>query len=245
MLEICRALRDLRGRSREEQLLALVGIDGVYVPRFYDVSYHEDGTVAAVTPNREGVPPVVRKRIVPVLPKPFTRFLVPHVDTIHNRAPLEIMRGCTRGCRFCHAGMVTRPVRDRPLEEVVAAAEEIVRQTGFDELGLLSLSSSDYAHVGELVGPSAGPRRAQPGVSLPSLALTGERRPMDALQDNRRSGFTFAPRRPPRECATSSPSRDGRAASMARSLQSRLGDDQAVLHDRASQRDARRRAGHH
>lgn len=195
LLEICRALRDLRGRSREEQLRALAAIEGVYVPRFYDVRYHPDGTVAAVTPNREGVPPVVRKRIVPVLPKPFTRFLVPHVDTIHNRAPLEIMRGCTRGCRFCHAGMVTRPVRDRPLEEVVAAAEEIVRQTGFDELGLLSLSSSDYAHVQELVSAISerlGERNL--GVSLPSLRIESVSVDlMDALQDNRRSGFTFAP----------------------------------------------------
>jgi radical SAM family uncharacterized protein len=167
----------------------------VYVPRFYDVRYHPDGTVAAVRPNREGVPPGVRKRIVPVLPRPFTRFLVPHVDTIHNRAPLEIMRGCTRGCRFCHAGMVTRPVRDRPLEEIVAAAEEIVRQTGFDELGLLSLSSSDYAHVGALVGTISerlGARNL--GVSLPSLRIDSVSVGlMDALQDNRRSGFTFAP----------------------------------------------------
>src|SRR5512135_3535875 len=83
--------------------------------------------------------------------QPFTRFIVPNVVTVHNRAPIEIMRGCTRGCRFCHAGMVTRPVRERPVTEVVAAAEEIVRYTGFDELGLLSLSSSDYTHVQELV----------------------------------------------------------------------------------------------
>lgn len=195
ILEICQTLRDMRGCSRAEQLRALAAIEGVYVPRFYDVVYHPDGTVAAVTPNIPGVPAVVRKRIVPVLPKPFTRFLVPHVDTIHNRAPIEIMRGCTRGCRFCHAGMVTRPVRDRPVDEVLAAAEEIVRYTGFDELGLLSLSSSDYAYVHELVRAIAGRFGDRNlGVSLPSLRIESVSVDlMDALKDNRRSGFTFAP----------------------------------------------------
>jgi radical SAM family uncharacterized protein len=195
ILEICQTLRDMRGSSREEQLRALAHIEGVYVPRFYDVTYHADGTVAAVTPNVPDVPPVVRKRIVPILPKPFTRFLVPHVDTVHNRAPIEIMRGCTRGCRFCHAGMVTRPVRDRPVQEVLAAADEIVRYTGFDELGLLSLSSSDYAYVQELVraiGERFGDRNL--GISLPSLRIESVSIDlMDALKDNRRSGFTFAP----------------------------------------------------
>ena len=195
ILEICQTLRDMRGCPRAEQLRALAAIEGVYVPRFYDVVYHPDGTVAALTPNIPGVPAVVRKRIVPVLPKPFTRFLVPHVDTIHNRAPIEIMRGCTRGCRFCHAGMVTRPVRDRPVDEVLTAAEEIVRYTGFDELGLLSLSSSDYAYVHELVRAIAGRFGDRNlGVSLPSLRIESVSVDlMDALKDNRRSGFTFAP----------------------------------------------------
>lgn len=195
ILEICQTLRDMRGCPRAEQLRALAAIEGVYVPRFYDVVYHPDGTVAALTPNIPGVPAVVRKRIVPILPKPFTRFLVPHVDTIHNRAPIEIMRGCTRGCRFCHAGMVTRPVRDRPVDEVLTAAEEIVRYTGFDELGLLSLSSSDYAYVHELVRAIAGRFGDRNlGVSLPSLRIESVSVDlMDALKDNRRSGFTFAP----------------------------------------------------
>ena len=195
MLDICRTLRDMRGQPRDAQLRTLAGIDGVYVPRFYDVTYHDDGTVAGVAPNTPGVPKTVRKRIVPVLPKPFTRFLVPHVDTVHNRAPIEIMRGCTRGCRFCHAGMVTRPVRERPVEEVVAAAEEIVRNTGFEELGLLSLSSSDYTPVKDLVNAISRTFEGQNiSVGLPSLRIESVSVDlMDALQNTRRSGFTFAP----------------------------------------------------
>ena len=195
MMEICRTLQGMRGDSRAAQLRALAGIDGVYVPRFYDVTYHSDGTVAGVAPNTPGVPRIVRKRIVPVLSKPFTRFLVPHVDTVHNRAPIEIMRGCTRGCRFCHAGMVTRPVRERPVEEVVAAAQEIVRNTGFEELGLLSLSSSDYTPVKELVNAIRQTFEGQNiSVGLPSLRIESVSVDlMDALQNTRRSGFTFAP----------------------------------------------------
>lgn len=195
ILEICRTLQAMSGAGRETQLRALAGLEGVYVPRFYNVHYHPDGTVAETVPNMPDAPPFVRKRIVPILPPPFTRFLVPHVDTVHNRAPIEIMRGCTRGCRFCHAGIVTRPVRERPVEEVVAAAEAIVRSTGFEELGLLSLSSSDYTHVQQLVeaihAQFAGENVS---VSLPSLRIESVSVDlMDALGDARRGGFTFAP----------------------------------------------------
>ncbi len=195
ILDITRLLQACRGAPRMEQLRALAQIDGVYVPRFYEARYNADGTLAGVSPTVQGVPPFVRKRIVPVLPKPFTRFLVPNVDTVHNRAPIEIMRGCTRGCRFCHAGMVTRPVRERSVAEIVAAADEIVRNTGFEELGLLSLSSSDYTHVMDLVHAIAGHFAGQNlGVSLPSLRIESVSVDlMDALKDTRRSGFTFAP----------------------------------------------------
>jgi radical SAM family uncharacterized protein len=195
MLEITQTLQALAGATRAAQLRALAQLEGVYVPRFYDVDYHADGTIHQVTPNHPDAPPQVRKRIVPELPAPFTRFLVPHVNTVHNRAPIEIMRGCTRGCRFCHAGMVTRPVRERPVEDVLAAAEAIVRNTGFEELGLLSLSSSDYTPVQELV-EAIGERFAdrQLSVGLPSLRIESVSVDlMDALGDARRGGFTFAP----------------------------------------------------
>ena len=195
ILDIAHALMATRDLSRHEQLRALAKVQGIYVPRFYTVRYHRDGTIASVTPNVPEAPPKVLKRIVPILPEPFTRFLVPNVDTVHNRAPIEIMRGCTRGCRFCHAGMVTRPVRERSVEEVVAAVDQIVRNTGFEEIGLLSLSSSDYTQVKRLVR-EIGDRWGAQGLSigLPSLRIeTMSADLMDALRDTRRSGFTLAP----------------------------------------------------
>jgi radical SAM family uncharacterized protein len=195
IVEIARSLQAMRGQPRYEQLRAMARIQGVYVPRFYDVSYNEDGTVNTVTPNVPEAPKRVLKRIVPVLPKPFTKFLVPNIDTVHNRAPIEIMRGCTRGCRFCHAGMITRPVRERPVAEVMEAIGEIIANTGFEEISLLSLSSSDYIYVHELV-QAVHEKYHDSGLSLslPSLRIeTASADLMDKLGDTRRSGFTFAP----------------------------------------------------
>jgi radical SAM family uncharacterized protein len=195
LLEIIGTMRAAAHLDRETQLRHIAGITGCYVPRFYDVSYHADGTVAAITPNVPEAPPRVLKAIVPVLPPPVTDFIVPFVETVHNRAPIEIMRGCTRGCRFCHAGMVTRPVRERPVEEVLAAMEAIIDKTGYEEIALMSLSSSDYTHVLELT-QRIGQRFGGLGlnISLPSLRIeTVSTQLMDNLGDGRRTGFTLAP----------------------------------------------------
>lgn len=195
IVEVARTMQAMRGESRFDQLRAIARIQGMYVPRFYDVTYHDDGTVATVTPNVPEAPKRVLKRIVPVLPKPFTRFLVPNIDTVHNRAPIEIMRGCTRGCRFCHAGMITRPVRERPVPEVMDAIEEIISNTGFEEISLLSLSSSDYVYVHELAD-AVHEKYHDSGLSLslPSLRIESTSADLlDKLGDTRRSGFTFAP----------------------------------------------------
>jgi radical SAM family uncharacterized protein len=195
IVEVARALQAMHGKPRVEQLHAIARIQGMYIPRFYDVEYQLDGTIASISPNTPETPARVLKRIVTTLPRPFTKFLVPNIDTVHNRAPIEIMRGCTRGCRFCHAGMITRPVRERPVPEIMQAIEEIIAHTGFEEISLLSLSSSDYVYVHELVA-AVHERYHETGLSLsmPSLRIeTASADLLDKLGDTRRSGFTFAP----------------------------------------------------
>lgn len=195
ILKIIGTMRAAAHLDRETQLRYLAQIEGCYVPRFYDVAYHDDGTIKAITPNVPEAPAKVMKTIVPVLPPPVTDFIVPFIETVHNRAPIEIMRGCTRGCRFCHAGMVTRPVRERPVDEVLAAMEQILEKTGYEEIALLSLSSSDYTHVLELT-EKIGRRFGHLGlnISLPSLRTeTVSTQLMDNLGDSKRGGFTLAP----------------------------------------------------
>jgi radical SAM family uncharacterized protein len=183
------------GDRREDLLLALSKIWGVYVPALYEAHYDVDGVFLHIEKHKHEAPLPVVKRIVAKLPPPTTRLLVPYIDTVHNRVPIEIMRGCTRGCRFCQAGMITRPVRERPVDEIIDAIEEALARTGYEEIGLLSLSSSDYTYILELVNKVserfAGRNLA---VSLPSLRIESfSVELMDALKDSRRSGFTLAP----------------------------------------------------
>src|SRR5215207_9523735 len=180
---------------RNDILRDLAKIQGVYVPRFYEAYYLEDGTVSHIEPTVPDVPKIVTKRIVPFLPPPPTKFIVPNIDIVHNRVSIEIMRGCTRGCRFCHAGMFTRPIRERSVDEILEAAEEAIKNTGFEELALLSLSSSDYTDVLELVtrvGEKFGGTHLK--VSLPSLRIESVSIDlMEKLRGNRAGGFTLAP----------------------------------------------------
>jgi radical SAM superfamily enzyme YgiQ (UPF0313 family) len=136
ILEIIEAMREVEQADRETQLRRLAQIPGVYVPRFYAFTYYEsDGTISNVEPLISDVESNITKRITPLMPPPVTKFIVPFVDVVFNRASIEIQRGCTRGCRFCQAGMIFRPVRERSLEELIETVDKIMADTGHEEIG--------------------------------------------------------------------------------------------------------------
>ncbi len=180
---------------KEEFLRQAARIEGVYVPSLYAVEYNPDGTIAAICPTHPSAPSSIRKRVVFVLPPPPTRPVVPFVRAVHDRGMVEIMRGCTRGCRFCQAGMVYRPVRERPMHEVLQAVDELLTHTGYEEVSLISLSSSDYSAIEPLVQTLSeryGERRL--AISLPSLRTDSFSVQLaQVIQRTRKTGLTFAP----------------------------------------------------
>ena len=169
-----------------------------YVPRFYDVSYDPDGRISKVVPNRPGVPSTVSKYTVMDLDAwPYPRQpIVPVAETVHERYSVEIFRGCTRGCRFCQAGMITRPVRERSITTIGSMVANGVAASGFDEVGLLSLSSADHSEINEIAVDLADCYEGtNVGLSLPSTRVDAFNVTLaDELSRNgRRSGLTFAP----------------------------------------------------
>ena len=199
IIELNRVIMEGRreGASRETILKRLAGIRGVYVPALYDVAYNEDGTIASMKPNCPEAPEKVLKAIITDLDTAYypKEIPVPYTEIVHDRIMLEIMRGCTRGCRFCQAGMLYRPVRERSLEHLVELAESLEKTTGYDEISLSSLSSGDYTCLAELIRELI--RRLNEkrvAISLPSLRLDSVLK--DALtetQKERKTSLTFAP----------------------------------------------------
>ena len=186
------------GGSRSDFLLKAAQIPGIYVPSLYEVTYKEDGTIESFHPTCEGVPEKVEKQLIIDMDKDYNNLeapVVPHIKATQDRVTLEIQRGCIRGCRFCQAGMIYRPTRERDVEKLKKAARTMLQKTGHEEISLSSLSSSDYSHLKEIVNFLIDEFRDEAvNISLPSLRIDAFALDvMSKVQDVKKSSLTFAP----------------------------------------------------
>lgn len=186
-----------KGGSRRDFLEAAAEIPGIYVPAFYDVSYREDGTILEMVPNNPHAPAMVERQLVMDMDRTWypEKPVVPFIRATQDRVTLEVMRGCIRGCRFCQAGMIYRPVRERSPEELMRLADALLSSTGYDEITLSSLSTSDYRGLEKLLNyliEKYG--KSGVNISLPSLRIDAfSLDVMSKVQDVRKSSLTFAP----------------------------------------------------
>ncbi len=185
------------GGKREDYLKKIARIEGIYVPSFYDVSYNEDGTIKSIEPKYDFVPKTVKKRIIKDLDNCYVpqKLIVPFSDIVHDRIMLEVFRGCIRGCRFCQAGYIYRPVRERSCEALVKTAKNCIKSTGYEEMSLSSLSTSDYTKLPELTDKLLEfTVDKKINLSLPSLRVDNfSMELMEKVQKVKKSGLTFAP----------------------------------------------------
>ncbi len=179
--------------DKAEFLREAAKIPGVYVPSLYEASYI-DGKYQTLTPLVPETPPRVKRQLVSKLPPAPVKPVVPYIEVVHDRGAVEIARGCSHGCRFCNAGMIYRPVRERPKEEILTAIGELLENTGYDEVALVSLSTGDHSQIDALVADITATYGSQIALSLPSLHLdTHSVKLVDSLPGRRKSGLTFAP----------------------------------------------------
>lgn len=182
--------------TKDEFLRRAARIEGIYVPSLYGVSYNDDGTIKAITP-KDGAPASVKKRIVRDFDKAYSpdSFVVPFTSTVHDRAVVEVLRGCIRGCRFCQAGYIYRPFRERKKSTILESTKALCESTGYDEVSLLSLSTSDYGDIEGLLGELTDYATAEGiNLSLPSLRVDRfSDEVLKKITGVRRSGLTFAP----------------------------------------------------
>ncbi|HSH34661.1 TIGR03960 family B12-binding radical SAM protein [Schnuerera sp.] len=195
-LEILDKYKETKG-NRLDFLKEVSKIEGVYVPSFYEIHYKKDNTIESMEPLIEEAPKTIKKRIIKDLNKAYypEKIIVPYIETVHDRIPLEIFRGCTRGCRFCQAGMIYRPVREKGVDRLLELAEKLSKNTGYEDISLTSLSSCDYSELQLLISKLIDRYEEQKiGVSLPSLRLDSfSIEVLKEIQKVRKTGLTFAP----------------------------------------------------
>lgn len=197
LMDAYKEYKNSKNKNRIDFLKTVAQIDGMYVPSFYDVTYNSDNTIKKIIPNNEYAKPTIRKRIIKDFHGSYfpEKIIVPFGETVHDRITLEIFRGCIRGCRFCQAGYVYRPVREKSPEELIELAKKLIETTGYEEISLCSLSTSDYTNLKLLTeGLLEQTENKKIGLALPSLRIDSFSVDLSKkVSSVRKSGITFAP----------------------------------------------------